>query len=374
MKLRFAALAALLSSTCVAQAGGIDRSGQSIDALFAEGRYGEISLGYASPDTSGTGNLLLGGGNSGNATDNFLTPGAAYKADINDRLSYAIIYDQPFGADIDYPGGTSYFAAGSTAEFNSHALTGLMRYRMPSNFSFHGGLRVQSIEATANIPFVTAAAGPNPGAPYTAKGDRDIGLGYVAGVAYERPDIALRVSLTYNSRIKHTIDTTETSFLPSPAQTRTDVETPQSINLAFQTGIAEDTLLFGGLRWTEWSDFTIDPAVYQSIAGTPLVSFEDDRYTWSLGVARKLTDMWSVAATLGYEHSTGNPTSNLGPTDGFRSIALAGIYTQDNVQITTGIRYIRTGDAQTQVGALVPGGTFEDNDAVAIGVKVGYRF
>jgi long-subunit fatty acid transport protein len=363
------AVAALLGSTSIAAAGGIDRSGQSIVALFETGRYMEFSLGYASPDTSGTGNVLLGGGNSGNATGDFFSFGAAYKSDLNNQLSYAIIYDQPFGADIDYPVGTGYFAQG--------AITGLLRYKLPSNVSFHGGLRVQTVEASANIPFVSSGPGlgiANPGAPYVVNGDRDVGLGYVLGVAYERPDIALRVSLTYNSKIKHSLDTTETSALASPTNSETEFETPQSVNLEFQTGIAKDTLLFGGLRWTEWSQFTITPVDYQTLTGVPLVSFEDDRYTWTLGVGRRLNDTWSVAATAGYERSTGSPTSNLGPTDGFKSLALAAIYTKDKIKVTTGIRYINIGDADTRVGALVPGGSFRDNDAVAIGVKVGYSF
>lgn len=186
-------------------------------------------------------------------TSSFLQLGAAYKADINDRLSYAIIYDQPFGADVDYPTGTGYFAA-YPAEFESHAITGLLRYKFQNNFSVHGGLRVQSVEATAAVPFV---------AYYRVSGDRDIGVGYVIGGAYERPDIALRVALTYNSGIKHDVQTSE-SFggVPIPGS-NTEIETPQSVNLDFQTGIAQDTLLFGGIRWAEWSEFDITPIGYQ---------------------------------------------------------------------------------------------------------------
>lgn len=153
MTVKTIAIAALLGSACTAQAGGIDRSGQSILALFESGRYAEFSLGSVSPDTSGNAVAALGGFGSGDMTSSFLQLGAAYKADINDRLSYAIIYDQPFGADVDYPTGTGYFAA-YPAEFESHAITGLLRYKFQNNFSVHGGLRVQSVEATAAVPFV----------------------------------------------------------------------------------------------------------------------------------------------------------------------------------------------------------------------------
>ncbi|SFD75580.1 Long-chain fatty acid transport protein [Sulfitobacter brevis] len=373
MNIKFAAVAALLGSTCAASAGGIDRSGQSITALFENGRYGELSFASVSPSTSGTSVAGLGSRNSGDLTPSYFQFGAAYKADINEQLSYALIYDQPFGADVAYPGGTGYFAQGSKAEFESHAITGLLRYKMANNVSVHGGVRVQTIEASATVPFVTGAAGPFAGAPYTVKGERETGVGYVLGAAYEKPEIALRVSLTYNSAISYDVDTTESSVL-GPNRSTTEVETPQSVNLEFQTGIAADTLLFGGVRWTDYSEFKIPPASYAALTGSSLLSYADDVYTYSLGVGRKINDTWSVSASVGYEKSNGGFASNLGPTDGNKSLALAAVYTRDNMKITTGVRYVNIGDAQTAIPNFAPAANFEDNDAVAFGMKVGFTF
>ncbi len=380
MKTHFLAIPALLASTAMVQAGGIDRSGQSISALFESGRYAEFTFGAISPDTSGTSTAAVpppfgAGANSGDMTSSYLQFGAAYKADINERLSYAIIYDQPFGADVDYPNGTGYYAQGAQADLDSHALTGLLRYKLPNNFSVHGGIRIQTIEATATVPFVTSPAGPLAGTPYSVDGDRDTGVGYAVGFAYEKPEIAMRVSLTYNSKIKHDVDTVENSVLGGPNRSTTDIETPQSVNLAFQTGIAADTLLFGGVRWVDWSNFDISPANYGTLTGGgSLVSYDDDVFTYSLGVGRKLSDTWSVSASVGYEKSNGGFASNLGPTDGNKSLALAAIYTRDNMKITSGIRYVNIGDAQTTLDGANASANFEDNDAVAFGVKVGFTF
>ncbi len=195
-----AASAVLLAGAAQVHAGAIDRTGQSMVMLYETGRYVEMSFGVASPSVSGTENVALGGQGSGDMSPSYVQFGAAYKADLNDRITYALILDQPFGADVDYPTGTGYFAQGSTAEFDSLALTGLLQYSFPSNFSLHAGLRLQAIEASAAVPFV---------ANYRANGARDYGLGYVVGMAYERPEIALRVSLTYNSEIEHNLDTVE---------------------------------------------------------------------------------------------------------------------------------------------------------------------
>ncbi|MGJ8546693.1 MAG: OmpP1/FadL family transporter [Sulfitobacter sp.] len=366
MKYQTAAAVVLGLASTTAHAGGLDRSGQSITAIFEQGRYAEFSFGSISPETSGAAVAPLGGFDSGDLTPSFLQLGAAYKADINDQWSYAFIYDQPFGADVAYPAGTGYFAGGSTAELDVHALTGILRYRMPNNLSFHAGLRVQSAAAEAAVPFV---------AGYTAVGDRDVAVGYLAGVAYERPDIALRVSLTYNSAISHDLDTTESTLTTGVVNSVTEFETPQSVNLEFQTGVAADTLVFGGVRWTDWSESHITPIVYQGATGGSLVSYDDDVYSYSLGVGRKLNETWSVAASLGYEKSNGGFQSNLGPTDGIKSINLAAIYSKDNMKITSGIRYVKIGDAQTELGGVAsPAASFDDNSAVAFGVKVGFSF
>lgn len=349
-----------------AHAGALDRTGQSVDVLFEEGRYVEFSFAAVSPELTGNSvSVLSNGTGSGDISPSYFQFGAAYKADFNDRWSYALILDQPFLADVSYAPGTGYFAAGSNAEFDSFALTGLVQYNFGSGLSVYGGLRLQAVEANAQIRFPTFS--------YDVVADRDYGVGYVAGVAYEMPEIALRVSLTYNSEVSHSNSTAENRISPAPQtfDTTTNFETPQSVNLAFQTGIAPGTLLFGGVRWVDWSDFVLAPPNYP---GGNLLSYEDDVYTYTLGIGRRLSDTWSIAATLGYEETNGSFFTNLGPSDGQESLGLAAIYTQGNMKITTGIRYVRIGDTVTRAGTVAPAARFDGNDAIALGVKIGYTF
>jgi long-subunit fatty acid transport protein len=354
------------------QAGALDRTGQPVDVLFESGRYLEFSLTNVSPSLTGKNiNSTLGavGTRSGDIGVDSLSFGAAYKADINDTWSYAIILDQPFVAEVDYPGGTGYFAQGSSAEFNSNAITTLLQYNMPSGFSVYGGLRFQETDAKAAIGFVNG---------YRVDADPDWGVGYVAGVAYERPDIALRVSLTYNSEIAHENDVSET-FTGAAAALNADsiaeFETPQSVNLAAQSGIAPNTLLFGSIRWVDWSDFDLSPQVYSSttVTGQPLLSYEEDITTYTLGLGYRISDMWSVAGSVAYEENTGNLFTNLGPADGQTSLGLAAIYTQGNMRVTAGVRYTMIGDTTTAVRGN-PAAEFNDNDAVSFGLKVGFNF
>lgn len=350
-----------------AMAGGVERSSQSMNVLFEEGRYFEFGLSGASPSVSGT-DITGGpttGGQSGNITESYLNFGAAYKADLNDQWSYAIIYDQPYGADILYP-AAAYFATGSSADLKAHALTGVLQYNMDNNFSIYGGLRAQTLEAEANVPFLGG---------YSAVGERDLAFGYLAGVAYERPDIALRVALTYLSEINHELDTNE-SFSVTP--TVTEIQTPKTVNLEFQSGVAADTLVFGSIKWADWTAFNITPPAFDAATppGTSLVSFRDDRTTFTLGLGRRLNETWSVLGSLSYEKSTGSLTGNLGPTDGFLRASLGGIYTKDNMKITAGISYVDIGDATSALAAAPTGtgGSFTGNSAIGAGIKVGFTF
>lgn len=341
-------LAAMIAAG-TAVAGGVERSSQSVSVLFEEGRYLEFGTSFGAPNVSGVGP----GGATGNITENFLTFGGAYKADISDTLSYAIIYDQPYGADVFYPSTTTNIFAGSNATLKSHALTGLLKHDMGKGVSVFGGLRAQTLSAEATV---TA------GGSYNVVGDRDLSFGYLVGAAYEKPEIALRVALTYTSEIDHDLDTVEQGVVPSV----TPITTPQAVNLEFQSGVAEDTLVFGSVRWVEWTTFNISPANFPS---NPLVFYADDRITYTLGVGRRLDETWSVLGSLSYEESTGSTTGNLGPTDGFTSVSLGAIYTKDNMKITGGLRYIDVGDANTTVAAA-----FTGNSAIAAGIKVGWTF
>lgn len=361
-------VATVAVSATGALAGGIERTSQSAMILFEKGNYAELSFSHVSPSVSGVATAFspTPGAASGNMAESFSQIGLAYKHQFTDRISAAIIYDTPFGANANYPAGTVYFNQGANAEINSNSITGLVKYTTPENFSVFGGLRYQTMEARANIPIVGL---------YTVSTSRDGSTGFVLGTAWERPEMALRVALTYNSAIEHTVISSETSVLGT-STTPTTFETPQSLNLEFQSGVAADTLVFGSVRWVDWTSFELRPDMYANplLANAAIVSYQNDVITYNIGVGRKFSDAWSGAVTLGYEKSEGGFASNLGPTDGFLSIGVGATYTMDNMKITAGVRYVDIGDAQTTLGGGVAAANFDDNDAVAVGVRIGFSF
>lgn len=357
--------AGLALAAGMAQAGGIDRSGQGIGPLFENGRYFEVSLGHINPSISGTDIALQP---TGSVVHDYTQWAFAYKADINDRLSYAFIVDKPFGADVEYA-ATSPVLGGTFADADATALTGILRYKFEGGFSVHGGLRAQ--KASGEIGLDGAGYGgplPDGLTGYQVRLDDDIALGYLVGVAYEKPEIALRVALTYNSSITHKFDTTQPAGFP--ADTVTEVELPQSVNLDFQSGVAKDTLVFGQIRWVDWSSFLIDP---EGFPGNGLVELEDTT-TYTLGVGRKFSDKWAGSVSISYEgKGSDDLVSPLAPTDGRIGVSVGAAYTLDNMKISMGINYTKVGDARPQTGGVARANMI-DNDLIGVGFKVGWTF
>ncbi|MDA7964496.1 outer membrane protein transport protein [Ruegeria sp.] len=365
---------ALCVGATTAQAGGLDRSGQGINLIFEEGTVVQLRLGYTDPSVSGTMPSLTTGQpvDSGNVANSFFTPHFGYKTALTEKLDFAIMYDQPFGADIayaaNYPlsintgGGTDVLRA--TAD--TDAVTALLRYKLNGGFSAIGGLRVQRVSANVSVPIVGS---------YEIDTNDTTDLGYVIGVAWEKPEIAARVALTYNSKITHDVSQIETITTPAgrgSTTTTSEVVTPQSVNLDFQTGVAPKTLLFGSVRWVDWPQLVYAPPVYTAATGgLNLVDYESATFTYSLGLGYQFSEEFSGAVTLGYESSQGDIVSNLGPTDGFWSIGLGGTYSLEKAKISGGVRYTDIGDA-TADGAGGVRANFTGNSAWSVGFQITY--
>ncbi|OJH44306.1 aromatic hydrocarbon degradation protein [Paracoccus sp. SM22M-07] len=383
MKIATSGIAVLMLTASQLVAGGIERAPQSLNALFEEGNYVELSFGGVDPTVEGTD---IAGFETGDVAQGYGFVGMAYKHQFTPEFSGAIIIEQPFGADILYQPATdggSPVLGGTRAKVDSTTFTALGRYKMPNNFSVHGGIR--GSRADGQVTLNGLAYGPVGG--YNVDLDKDTGIGWVAGAAWEKPEIAARVSLTYNSKIEHKFDTTETGPLidpdgpgPIPAvplldgTSNTSVDTPESWNLEFQTGVAQDTLVFGSIRWVNWSEFRVDPTNFVTVTGGGLVDLEDTT-TYTLGVGRKFTESWSGSASFVYEKAGDDLVSPLAPTNGRKGITLAAIYTQGAMKISTGINYSKLGDATPETGTPdTARAQMEDNHLFGVGVRVGYSF
>ncbi|MEM9437637.1 MAG: outer membrane protein transport protein [Pseudomonadota bacterium] len=368
-----------------ATAGGIDRSGQRIGVIFAEtgemGSYAELSFGSVGIEANGSFTNTAGfGGASGTASplNDYTQLALGFKQQLTDEFSLSLIYEQPFGADVEYDSGPPFF--GGLADIESDSFTVLGRYEFGNGFSVHGGIRALALEGE-----IFTLKGTTP-AFLSAESDYEFGT--VIGAAYERPDIALRIAVTYSSAIDVEFDSEESSLSaadPSappafgPVDSSFDLEFPESVNIDFQTGVAQDTLVFGTIRWVAWDGFnlTTDGAGIPTAPDSEYVNFDGDTTTITLGVGRRITEELSIAVSYTYEAEGDNPsTTALAPTTGLQSISVGGSYDFGNgLTVSGGVTYGVPGDQQVETAAVEGGEVdFDDNEVIGVGIRVGFAF
>ncbi|MFB9150518.1 OmpP1/FadL family transporter [Roseovarius ramblicola] len=387
MKQSVIAMTLLATASAPAFAGGIERRGDPSQILFEEGQnYVEFSVTSVDPDVSGKARPGTGGapfGATGDIQDRYQNYALGYKRQLNDRVALAFVIDEPVGADVTYRGPVAFgggpFFGTSNASVESIRYTGMAKFKATDRFSVYGGLSYVGLSGSllvvspgtggvtpTNPPPVPpqAQGGPREGR-YSLAVNKDFQVGYMFGAAYEIPDIALRVALTYESETEHEFDDNTGSPF--------EVELPKSLTLHAQSGIAKNTLLFGSVRWREWSEFQVAPEDFFSFSTgspvtTPIAFGTEDIYTYRLGIGRRFTQNWSGAFILGYEEQTGNQVGNLEGTDGFLSYTAAVTHTMERLEVTGALSYIDLDDADTSVAS------FSGNDGFAFGLKVGMKF
>ncbi|KXO85941.1 transporter [Acinetobacter venetianus] len=409
MKLNAIQTALLLSlvPTTTTFAAALDRSGQSIAAFLQPNNYFEAGITVLDPNVSGKD---ISQNNTGDMANHYYSPNAALKIQATEHFSIGLIYDQPYGADAQYTGQSNFienrplpFQGGTSVTVDTENLNLLFGYQPNQNWNLYAGAVYQTLDATVLLRGESYSAYSG----YDFKTGRDEAVGWLAGIAYQIPEIALKTSLTYRAKIKHEMNAYEnhgiTGFTGSPvfdamlnqinnAQGTTEITTPQSVNLDFQTGIMENTVAFANVRWVNWEDFAIRPYKFGAASVLPpivnktgkkdgfdLVAYTDDQYSITAGVGRKVNDHWAGNVSVGWDSGAGNPVTTLGPTEGYWNVGVGVQYSPaPNYFIAGGVKYFWLGDAKAQSGSQFNTpehvAEFKNNDAIAYGLKIGYKF
>ncbi|WP_425100551.1 hypothetical protein [Tropicibacter sp. S64] len=410
--------AALALTATAATAGGIERASNDYGFLFTPGNAFSIGHSIVTPSVSGKYTAALGGGSTGNMARSFGTFSLSAKTDFTDQLTLGLYHNQAYGANALYTQG---FYTGLTADWQSKQTSVILKYKLSDRFSVFGGARYVLSKANIIIPdqMIRGATGQSvvagisqiqaglaqlaaAGAPatdprvlglqaqlaqavaygtavatapagafqYNATGAQTGDFGYTLGAAYEIPDIALRVALTYESAVTHKFATSESlPFFAIPGSSETKITMPQSVALDFQTGVAPGTLVFGQVKWTEWSAWHVETPGYKSVTGNEVTGFESDVVTWKLGVGKQFNENYSAFAQITYEAGDGKVASRLSPTDGRTSLGLGAQFTEGPHKLRVGVEYVDLGDATDASGTK-----FKNNSAWGVGVSYTANF
>ena len=378
-------------------AAALDRSGQSMSAFFQPGNYFEAGLSVLDPTVKGQSTAATGSQNISDMGGDYQFYNAALKLQLTDYLSFGLIYDQPFGADAEYHDSTLFTnAAGNTkVEVDTQNISMLFGVQPIKNVNLYAGGVYQTVKGGVQLRGA-GYGGINAFGGYNADIPEDSAAGWLAGAAYQIPEIALKASVTYRSEIKHKVNIDESSAGAGPiaailnnATGSTDITTPQSVNLDLQTGIMANTVAFANVRWVNWKDFAIRPYAFGVAAnaataaaggkGFDLVAYTDDQWSVNAGVGRKLNEQWAGNVSVGWDSGAGNPITTLGPTEGYWNLGVGVQFSPAaNYFISGGVKYFWLGDAKAQSSAQFNTDSyladFTDNHAIAYGLKLGYKF
>ena len=328
-------------------AGGLEVSRQNNMILFSEG----TSVNFSSRQTSST------------VTDNLYTSldsqsiikqlnilSAAFKSDYNENISYAFEMYEPMASTLQYPATIGGVPAGQKALLRSQALSLTGKYNLSnSGFGLVAGVRQLTIKrSTLNI---------NP-----AQGDLvttpDSGIGYVAGVSYEMPEIALKVLLTQAPGIDIVVPTTVVGS--------GTVSQPSFTTLEFETGIANNTLMFGSIHQGEHASAQV------KLNGIGAISSFTDGEKYNIGVGRKFSEKLSGSFSYTTEEgSSATGTSLLSPTNGTDTYSIGVNYVTESVDVAFGYAMSSFGDKA--VTTAYGTGNFTNNDATTTGLRVKFK-
>jgi len=375
-------------SAGMAQAGGFELQTLDTSIMYADGNQASIS--YANIDASiagyNTGAGLSGVSKKQVVKDQTVVNFGA-KFDVGEAVSIGLGTYRSGSIQLDGGNGTlGNLAPTGDVDMNTMAL--MARYTVNENMSFLGGLTQNNL-GTGNVT--------------TLAGSYDItsktSAGYIAGIAYSIPEIALRAELTYQPKVNFA---TTTAYTPSAAAvcgaiapldcanlatdaltaatyagaeaamttsaSDTTLSLPDRVAFNFQTGIAENTLLTASYRKASWGKSQINVAAPVAIE----TEFADSE-AYSVGLGRKFTDNFSGSITYSKEEGTSSTSTSLFTvSNGSDAVSVGVRYTKDNMNISAGISQRNVGDVtvNSSVGTM----QYTGNTVTSMGVKIAFAF
>ena len=373
---KYAGVSLIAISASVGHAGGIEDTALSAGFMFEEGNYGSVSIKSLSPSVK----AKVGGASvtSGSLVGSVTSTNIKAKMDVLDSMSVGITYYRQAGIKLDYQGNWTGIAPLPVAavlpkvDLDVTALVALVKYDFNDNISALAGIKNGTAsDASVSIPVssVTAAA--------TGKS----ALSYIAGVAYQIPEIALRAELLYETSAAYALPTVFGPYLaatpafPGDAAGKVHASTPDYINIYVQSGIAEDTLAYASARQANWKTNQVSIqhiGTAALVGGKAKLSDFDDTTSYEIGVGRKFGDTWSSSIAYNWEGGSGATTSSMFTlSDGRQGLSVGVKYSlNENTSITFGGNYTDFGKVTNSTTTAV----FSGNTATTLGANISLSF
>jgi len=348
----FAYVGVLALSATSAHSGGWETGRLDSGVLYQDGNYVETSFGSLNYSINGT-------------TQSGVTHGMA-----KDQNRMSVSGKLAIG---DFDIGLTSFSSGAIQMDGQNPAAGLsvvpsadvkvytqalmVRYKLNDNFSVIGGARQVNLKASSVKTLATT---------YDVNATKKTGALY--GLAYERPDIALRLEVLRSESLSMPL--TGGATVASGT-----LVVPEATTVNFQTGIAKDTLLMASAHKVSWGTGQI---TVLGAGGAPNIgSAFSDTTSYSLGLGRKLSEATSASLTYSWEKGAGaTSTSPFTMSNGSQTLSAGVSHKIGAMTISAGLSYTKAGDVPVgvPVGNATLSSAYTGNSVKAFGVKVGYSF
>jgi len=390
----FTATSVSIMACSVAYAGGWSTGNLGQSFMSEKDGFGEISVGQVDYKITASTATNYAGGQATNidVIKDANRVGLSLKNDYGEKFSVGLTTFQYGSIQMQGGAGTARksWIPDADATLNTMALLG--SYNLSEGLNVLVGVRRDTLEKTTVS---------------TIKGDYTIDSAVktrgVMGVSYQKPEIALKVSATYSPKAEISTGSSfaETSqpggaggesygdliisqvtgaglapglLGPVPSYTTT-VGLPETLNIEFQTGIAEDTLLFGSIVDTKWKKAQIDS---NGSAASRITTAFTDTVSYSLGIGRRINENWSITGSYKQEDGGGAYASSLFTvSNGTKGVTLAARYTNENMTVTAGVNMVEVGGITITSDGTSAGNTYAKygtNSAVGVGLRVSFDF
>lgn len=293
-------------------------------------------------------------------SQDFAVPFASLGLQFGDRGQCVGSYSQPYGADSENQGPARFYIASQQIETFELGATCSVGFDVGRGRAyaiggvFYESLRYQQARDFNAFPIAGAALGAGPGLSTIDVTSDDVG--FRLGAAYEIPEIALKAQVLYRSETEHAVEGrfdnvpfagifgsraqalgqqaaaafmagdialgqelqaqaqqqqafAITSFLGNIRSARAfgNATLPRQLELNVQSGVAPGTLVFGSVKWTDWS-VVQEIDLLDGISNAPFTEFTGnfrDGYTVTLGVGRAFTEELAGSLSVTYDRGVG---------------------------------------------------------------------
>ena len=373
--------------------GGWEASKLSTSHLYEDGNYAEFSVLPLTYDVGAT--IQYPGAPKHKVLSDQTRAAMAVKIDLGNfdigvskYMSGALLFEGQTNGNLSgcSPSVTATLplcSVSPSASVKIGSTTFLARYEIDDNYSIFGGLNRYTLNDGDSV---TTLSG------YYEIDAADKTLPTL-GAAYERSEIALKVELIYqpDGSVDVPTGSSLSNLIPTTPLSGASIAFPETTTLNFQSGIAEDTLIYGAIHQGKWSTAQIvvpenpngiNPATGAADSTVSAIgSSFDDKIHYTIGVGRKISDELALSVSYATEDGGGSETSDpFTFRNGYETYSISARYTaSENLTVSAGYTYTVAGDVKIihEAAPGVPSGLtldYTDNNVSGFGFKIGYTF